>query len=214
MRVLSILAVILLAACSSSPAASERPAEHAGTPRAEPVGPELAEAIFAGGCFWCMEGPFEALDGVVGVVSGYTGGRVEAPTYEEVSAGGTGHAEAVRVIYDPRRIDYERLLEVYWHNVDPTQADGQFCDHGDQYRTAIFVVDDEQRRAAEASRERIREELGRAIVTEIEDAGAFWVAEDYHQDYYRTNPVRYRSYRMGCGRDRRLQQLWGEQSGH
>ena len=214
MRTSLVLASVLLAACSSSPAPTERSARAEGTQRAEPVGPDLAEAIFAGGCFWCMEGPFESIDGVLGVVSGYTGGRGDAPTYEQVSSGGTGHAEAVRVLYDPARVGYERLLEVYWHNVDPTQADGQFCDHGDQYRTAIFVVDEEQRRLAEASRERVREELGREIVTQIEDAGAVWVAEDYHQDYYRTNPVRYRTYRAGCGRDARLRQVWGEEIAH
>ncbi len=205
-------ALFLIAACSSPPAPTASSAP--GTQRAEPVGPDLAEAIFAGGCFWCMEAPFESIDGVLGAVSGYTGGRVDAPTYEQVSSGETGHAESVRVLYDPSRVDYERLLEVYWHNVDPTQSSGQFCDHGEQYRTAIFVVNEEQRRLAEASRERIREELGRPVVTEIVDAGPFWVAEDYHQDYYRTNPVRYRMYRTGCGRDARLRELWGEASAH
>lgn len=201
----------LLAACSSPASPSSEPAR---TLRAEPASPELAEAIFAGGCFWCMEAPFEQIDGVLGAVSGYTGGRTEGPTYEEVSAGRTGHAEAVRVLFDPARVSYERLLEVYWRNVDPTQAGGQFCDHGAQYRTAIFVVGEEQRRLAEASRERVREQLGRAVVTEIADAGPFWVAEAYHQDFYRTSPVRYRTYRAGCGRDARLRALWGEAGEH
>ncbi|HJL14447.1 MAG TPA: peptide-methionine (S)-S-oxide reductase MsrA [Sandaracinaceae bacterium LLY-WYZ-13_1] len=194
-------------ACSSS-------SQGQSTARAPDLREGQAEAIFAGGCFWCMEGPFERIDGVSSVTSGYTGGSVEGPSYEQVSRGGTGHAEAVRVVYDPDRVDYARLLEVYWHNVDPTQSDGQFCDHGDQYRTAIFVVNDEQRRLAEASKRRVREELGRRVVTEIVDAEPFWVAEDYHQDYYRTHPTRYRRYRAGCGRDRRLRELWGEDAAH
>ncbi|MCZ7680518.1 MAG: peptide-methionine (S)-S-oxide reductase MsrA [Sandaracinaceae bacterium] len=210
MRNLAFVAA-LLAACSSPASPTTEPAR---TLRAEPVSPDLAEAVFAGGCFWCMEAPFEQLDGVLGVVSGYTGGRSEGPTYAEVSSGGTGHAEAVRVLYDPRRVSYARLLEVYWHNVDPTQVDGQFCDHGDQYRTAIFVVSEEQRRLAERSRERVREQLGRAVVTEIVDAGPFWVAEAYHQDFHRTSPVRYRTYRASCGRDARLRALWGEAAAH
>lgn len=215
MRSISSLAVFLtLAACSSSADGQRAAPAPAGSPEAPPVPAGRAEAIFAGGCFWCMEGPFEALDGVVSVTSGYTGGRERAPTYEQVSAGETGHAEAVRVIFDPARIGYARLLEVYWHNVDPTQAGGQFCDHGEQYRTAIFVHGEAQRRLALASRDRVAEALGRPIVTAIEDAGPFWVAEDYHQDFYRTNPTRYRSYRAGCGRDARLRQLWGASAGH
>ena len=173
-----------------------------------------AEAVFAGGCFWCMEGPFEAIDGVISVTSGYTGGHVEGPSYEQVSSGSTGHAESVRVVYDPSRVTYEQLLEVYWHNVDPTQADGQFCDHGTQYRSAIFPRNAEERRLAEASRARAAETLGRPVVTTIEDTQPFWVAEDYHQDFYRTHPARYQSYRAGCGRDRRLHELWGDAAAH
>lgn len=184
------------------------------TPRAPALTSGRAEAVFAGGCFWCMEGPFEALEGVDSVTSGYTGGTVEGPSYDEVSAGGTGHAEAVRIVFDPGRITYARLLEVYWHNVDPTQRDGQFCDHGTQYRTAIFVVDGEQRRLAEASRAHTARTLGRAVVTMIDDAGPFFVAEDYHQDFHRTRPARYRSYRVGCGRDARLRELWGVSVAH
>lgn len=208
MRTIATLAAsLILAACSSSQGQDRD--ERAGSPAAPPVPTGRAEAIFAGGCFWCMEAPFEALRGVESVTSGYTGGRERAPTYGQVSSGATGHAEAVRVIFDPAQITYARLLEVYWRNVDPTQAGGQFCDRGEQYRTAIFVVDAEQRRLATASREEAARALGRRIVTPIEDATTFWVAEDDHQDFYRTNPTRYRSYRAGCGRDARLRELWG-----
>ncbi|MEQ8233592.1 MAG: peptide-methionine (S)-S-oxide reductase MsrA [Gammaproteobacteria bacterium] len=171
----------------------------------------LATAIFAGGCFWCMEGPFDVLDGVVSTTSGYIGGDVVDPTYEQVSAGGTGHAEAVEVVYDPGRISYERLLEVFWRNVDPTTADRQFCDRGTQYRPAIFVLDAEQRAAAEASRAALAADkpFPGEIVVAIETAGAFYAAEEYHQDFYRKNPFRYRFYRTNCGRDRRLEELWG-----
>jgi peptide-methionine (S)-S-oxide reductase len=179
------------------------------------AGPRVAVATFAGGCFWCMEPPFDRLDGVVSTISGYTGGTVQNPSYEQVSGGRTGHTEAVQVTYDPSRISYERLLEVFWLNIDPTVKDRQFCDIGSQYRAAIFVHGAEQRRLAEASKaalERDRPFKG-AIVTEIADAGAFYPAEEYHQDYYRKNPVRYRYYRTGCGRDARLKELWGARAG-
>ena len=205
-------APLLVLACSSSSQGQAGSAGH--TARAPDLEPGQAEAIFAGGCFWCMEHPFERLDGVVSVTSGYTGGRIAGPSYRQVASGTTRHAEAVRVVYDPERIDYERLLEVFWHNIDPTQRDGQFCDRGSQYRTGIFVVDEEQRRLAEASKRAVAERLDASVVTEVRDAGAFWVAEDYHQDYYRTHPVRYRTYRTGCGRDRRLRELWGEAAWH
>jgi peptide-methionine (S)-S-oxide reductase len=175
-----------------------------------------AVATFAGGCFWCMEPPYDKLDGVVATISGYTGGTKVDPTYQEVSAGGTGHTEAVQVTYDPDKVSYERLLEVFWENVDPLDAGGQFCDRGSQYRTGIFVHDGEQRRLAEASKQEL-EESGRfeePIVTEIEEAGPFYPAEDYHQDYYEKNPVRYKFYRWGCGRDQRLAELWGEPPTH
>jgi len=168
-----------------------------------------AVATFAGGCFWCMEPPFEALPGVVSVTSGYTGGTKADPTYEEVSAGGTGHAESVEIVYDPAKVSFEKLLDVFWHNVDPTVADRQFCDVGTQYRTAIFVHDDAQRKAAEASLAEVQKKLGVPVKTEIVQAGPFYRAEDYHQDYYKKNPVRYRFYRYGCGRDARLQAIWG-----
>lgn len=179
--------------------------------------PALAKATFAGGCFWCMEKPFEDLPGVVSVTSGYSGGEKRSPTYEEVSAGTTGHAEAVQVIYDPRTITYAQLLEVYWHNVDPTTPEGQFCDHGRQYRSAIFVHDETQKRLAEESRKEKQAELAqrvnKPIVTEIVPFREFWPAEEYHQNFYKKNPVRYQSYRLGCGRDRRLQELWGDKAG-
>jgi peptide-methionine (S)-S-oxide reductase len=170
-----------------------------------------AVATFAGGCFWCMEPPFDKLPGVLETTSGYTGGRKRNPTYEEVSAGSTGHTEAVQVRYDPTRISYDRLLEVFWRNIDPTVKDRQFCDVGSQYRAAIFVHDDAQRRAAEASRAALdrTKPFKQAIVTPIETAGDFWPAEEYHQDYYVKNPLRYSYYRTGCGRDRRLAELWG-----
>ena len=170
-----------------------------------------AKATFAGGCFWCMEPPFDKLDGVISTTSGYTGGAKVKPTYEEVSAGSTGHAEAVQVEYDPKKVSYEKLLDVFWHNVDPTQKDGQFCDHGSQYRTGIFVHDAEQKRLADAS----KAALGKSkpfkgdIVTEIVPATTFYPAEEYHQDYYIKNPLRYKLYRTGCGRDARLKEVWG-----
>ena len=170
---------------------------------------ERAVATFAGGCFWCVESDFDHLPGVVETVSGYTGGTVEDPTYEQVSAGGTGHREAVRISYDPSRVSYEELLTAFWHSVDPTDPGGQFCDRGESYQTAIFVHDEEQRRVAEASKETAQEALGETIVTPIEDAGTFYPAEDYHQDYYEKNPVRYRVYRWNCGRDDRIEQVWG-----
>jgi peptide-methionine (S)-S-oxide reductase len=171
----------------------------------------LAKATFAGGCFWCMEPPFDKLEGVVSTTSGYTGGRKKNPTYQEVSAGGTGHTEAVQVVYDPNKISYEKLLEVFWRNVDPLDPKGQFCDKGNQYRTGIFYHDEKQRELAEASK-RALEKSGRLkspIVTQIVPASEFYPAEAYHQDYYQKNPVRYKFYRLNCGRDQRLEKLWG-----
>jgi peptide-methionine (S)-S-oxide reductase len=183
-----------------------------GAARAADSAPEgTAIAIFAGGCFWCMEHPFDELDGVISTTSGYTGGHVANPTYHQVSSGTTGHAEAVQVVYDPAKVGYDKLLEVFWHNVDPLDAGGQFCDRGSQYRTGIFYTTEEQRRLAEASKKAL-EDSGRLpapIVTEIVEAGPFYPAEDYHQDYYKTNPVRYKFYRFTCGRDQRLEEVWG-----
>ena len=177
--------------------------------------PEKATAIFAGGCFWCEETAFEGLPGVLSVTSGYTGGSVKNPTYEQVSSGGTGHAESVEVAYDPTKTTYEKLLEVYWHNVDPFQKDGQFCDHGNQYRSAIFYQGDAQKKAAEASKARLEEDpkFKGKIVTQIVAASAFYPAEEYHQDFWKKSPARYYSYRAGCGRDARLKQIWGEAAG-
>jgi peptide-methionine (S)-S-oxide reductase len=177
-----------------------------------PVPAGAAIATFAGGCFWCMEPPFDALPGVLATTSGYTGGSVANPSYEQVSAGGTGHAEAVRVVFDPRRVTYAQLLEVFWRNVDPLAKDRQFCDRGAQYRSAIFTHDAEQRRLAEASRAALASSgrLHGEIATQIADAGPFYPAEAYHQDYATRNPLRYRYYRYGCGRDARLREVWGE----
>jgi peptide-methionine (S)-S-oxide reductase len=174
-----------------------------------------ATATFAGGCFWCMQPPFEHLDGVLSTTVGYTGGHTKNPTYEEVSAGGTGHAESVQVVYDPAKISYEKLLDVFWHNIDPLTADGQFCDHGNQYRSAIFYHDETQRRLAEASKQALEKSrrFDQPIVTQIVPATEFYPAEDYHQKYHEKNPLHYKYYRWNCGRDQRLKALWGAAPG-
>ena len=180
------------------------------------VPPGHAVATFAGGCFWCMEPPYDKIPGVDATISGYTGGRVTNPSYEQVSSGSTGHAEAVQVVYDPKKVTYEQLLDIFWHNIDPTVKDRQFCDGGSQYRSAIFYHDEAQRKAAEASKAALEKSkpFKEPIVTQIVMAGPFYPAEDYHQDYYTKNPVRYNLYRSGCGRDARLKQLWGDKAGH
>ena len=175
----------------------------------EPARPHLAKATFAGGCFWCMEPPFDKLDGVLSTISGYTGGKKKNPTYEEVSAGGTGHAEAVEVTYDPKKINYAKLLDVFWRNVDPLTPNRQFCDGGSQYRTAIFYHDETQKRLADESKKALSKRFKEPIVTEVVPAKEFYPAEDYHQDYYIKNPLRYKFYRYNCGRDQRLEELWG-----
>jgi len=169
-------------------------------------------ATFAGGCFWCMEPPFDELAGVISTTSGYTGGNTKSPNYAQVSAGGTGHAEAVEVLFDPALISYEKLLEVYWRNIDPLTPTRQFCDVGSQYRPAIFYHSEEQRRLAEASKEALDKAgtFAVPIAVEIVAAGEFWPAEEYHQNYYLKNPIRYKFYRYGCGRDQRLEELWGK----
>ena len=172
-------------------------------------GAETVKATFAGGCFWCMEPPFDKLDGVISTISGYAGGTKKNPTYEEVSAGKTGHAEVVQITYDPKKITYEKLLEVFWHNVDPLTPNRQFCDVGSQYRTAIFYHDETQKRLAEESKKALSKRFKEPIVTEIVAASVFYPAEDYHQDYYIKNPLRYKYYRYSCGRDQRLEALWG-----
>ncbi|MGE5526709.1 MAG: peptide-methionine (S)-S-oxide reductase MsrA [Rhodospirillaceae bacterium] len=183
---------------------------HAG--EAKPASAAPARATFAGGCFWCMEPPYDKLPGVISTTSGYMGGKTKNPTYEQVSTGRTGHAEVVQVAYDPKVVSYEKLLEVFWRNIDPTQRDGQFCDHGSQYRTAIFYHDEEQRRLAEASKAALAKSkpFKGDIVTQIAKAEEFYPAEDYHQDFYKKNPTRYKFYRAGCGRDARLTELWGK----
>ncbi|HEV2845225.1 MAG TPA: peptide-methionine (S)-S-oxide reductase MsrA [Thermoanaerobaculia bacterium] len=177
--------------------------------KAPAAGRQLAKATFAGGCFWCMEPPYDKLDGVVSTTSGYTGGQKKKPTYEEVSAGVTGHTEAVEIVYDPAKVSYQKLLDVFWHNIDPLVKDRQFCDAGTQYRSAIFFHNEEQRRLAEATKAEVQKRFKQPVVTQIVAASVFYPAEEYHQDYYEKNPVRYKFYRNGCGRDRRLEQLWG-----
>jgi peptide-methionine (S)-S-oxide reductase len=179
------------------------------------IASRLEKATFAGGCFWCMESPFDKLQGVVSVTAGYTGGQVKNPTYEQVSAGGTGHAESVQIVYDPKKISYAKLLDVFWHNVDPTVTDRQFCDIGDQYRTAIFYHNEEQQQAAKQSKTALEKSKSfkEIVVTEIVKASEFYQAEEYHQQYYKKNPFRYKYYRTGCGRDHRLKELWGDMAG-
>jgi peptide-methionine (S)-S-oxide reductase len=177
------------------------------------TGPKQATATFAGGCFWCMEAPFDKLPGVASVTVGYTGGKKDQPTYHEVSAGTTGHTEAVQIVYDPSKVTYQKLVDIFWRNIDPLTANAQFCDHGSQYRSAIFYHDEEQKQVAEQSKAELEKSkrFDKPIVTEIAAAGKFWPAEDYHQHYYVKNPTSYKVYRFGCGRDRRLEQLWGKQ---
>ena len=168
-------------------------------------------AIFAGGCFWCMEPPFDKLDGVISTTSGYTSGHKDNPTYAEVSAGQTGHTEAVEIIFDPNKISYEKLLEVYWKNIDPVAVNRQFCDSGTQYRSGIYFLDKKQETAARTSLQQLEKTkpFTENIATEIKAASIFYPAENYHQDYYQKNPLRYKYYRYSCGRDQRLEQLWG-----
>jgi peptide-methionine (S)-S-oxide reductase len=179
-------------------------------------GVKLEKATFAGGCFWCMEAPFDKQPGVVSVTAGYTGGQVNNPTYEQVSAGGTGHAEAVQIVYDPAKIGYDRLLEIFWRNIDPTVKDRQFCDTGHQYRSAIFTHSPEQQTLALRSKAALEKSktFAAPVVTEIVPAGEFYPAEKYHQHYYQKNPIRYTYYRSSCGRDWRLKELWGSTAGH
>lgn len=174
--------------------------------------PQQATATFAGGCFWCMEPPYDKLDGVISTTSGYMGGHVDKPTYQQVSHGNTGHTEVVQVIYDPAVISYQKLLDTYWKNIDPTDARGQFCDKGSQYRTEIFYHNAEQRNLAQQSKAELlnNKPFKGDITTPISAAKTFYAAEDYHQDYYQKNPIRYKYYRYSCGRDNRLEELWGE----
>jgi peptide-methionine (S)-S-oxide reductase len=198
-------ALAFFAAVVTGPAAAQ-PDASAGRP---------AVATFAGGCFWCVEADFDKVPGVLSTTSGYIGGKVANPTYNQVSAGGTGHAEAVEIAFDPSKVSYQKLLDVFWRNHDPLAKDRQFCDRGDQYRPAIFYHDEEQRQLAEASKKAVQEKFApRVVQTEIVKAGTFTKAEDYHQDYYEKNPVRYKFYRFNCGRDQRLEELWGKPDKH
>jgi peptide-methionine (S)-S-oxide reductase len=185
------------------------------TTTAPPTG-NYSKAIFAGGCFWCMEKPFDEIGGVIDTTSGYTGGTQENPTYREVSGGGTGHTESVQVTYDPSKVKYETLLKTFWRNIDPLDTKGQFCDKGTQYRSGIFYSNSDQKQLAEASKAELANSgrFDRPIATEITQASTFYPAEDYHQNYYKTNSVKYKVYRFGCGRDQRLTQLWGDEAGH
>lgn len=216
------LLLTLLLACARPPAAdgptteiaSATPKEE-GTKPAAPPGPGQEQAIFAGGCFWCTESDLEKVEGVISVESGYVGGPEQAPTYEQVSSHRTGHAEAVRVIFDPTKVTYAALTERFWRTIDPFQVDGQFCDRGHQYRSALFPLDEAQRAVAEASKAAMDARFEEPIATSIETPGTFWLAEDYHQDFYKNNPTRYYSYRLGCGRDARTAEIWGDEAaGH
>jgi peptide-methionine (S)-S-oxide reductase len=200
-------ALALFGALGSAASAQDRTKEAAPPPAG------MAVATFAGGCFWCMEPPFDKLAGVASTTSGYTGGHVEGATYKEVSNGGTGHTEAVQIVYDPQKVSYQTLLETFWRNIDPFDANGQFCDKGEPYRPAIFAHDDEQARLAETSKAAIQSRLKQPIVVKVEKAAPFYVAESYHQNYYQENPVRYRYYRSSCGRDARLGEIWGSEAG-
>lgn len=205
-----LLSLLLTAATSMAPfTRAEAPAPAKAAPTA------TSRAIFAGGCFWCMEAPFDKLDGVISTTAGYTGGSKKDPTYKEVSAGITGHTEAVEIVFDPGKVTYQKLLDVFWHNIDPTTKDAQFCDHGSQYRSGIFYLDEGQKSAALTSKAALEKNKSfkGAIVTEITAATQFYPAEEYHQDYYRKNPIRYNYYRTGCGRDARLKDLWGDKAG-
>lgn len=197
-----------MAGCAQASAAAQ--------PKADGTQPAHTQtAIFAGGCFWCMEQAFEQVEGVVEAVSGYTGGHVPDPTYEQVGSGGTGHVEAVKVIYNPDRVSYRALLKTYWHNVDPTDPNGQFCDQGPSYRPVIFVANQHQRQLATQSKQALKNnpDAPSPILVPIVEVSEFWRAEDYHQDYYRKNPIRYHYYKWACGRADRLEELWGKQAG-
>jgi peptide-methionine (S)-S-oxide reductase len=208
---LIVAAFIAVVVAVAAALAQSRP-EKSGAPSGRP----LATATLAGGCFWCVESDFDKIDGVISTTSGYIGGRKANPTYQEVSAGGTGHTEAVQIVFDPSRVSYRTLVDRFWTTIDPTVKDQQFCDVGSQYRSGIFFHDDEQRREAEASKAAIEKSkpFKQPIVTEITMATTFYPAEEYHQDYYLKNPIRYRYYRNGCGRDARLKQLWGDKATH
>jgi len=208
MKLHSILMLALTLALSGAGPAGAQPA---ASKKEGPATQATAKATFAGGCFWCMEEAFDKVPGVIATTSGYMGGQTKNPTYEQVSTGRSGRAEVVQVEYDPAKVTYEKLLDAFWRNIDPTQKDAQFCDHGTQYRSAVFYHNDEQRRAVEASRTALagNKPFKGEIVTQVAKADVFYPAEGYHQDYYQKNPVRYQFYKSGCGREARLKELWG-----
>lgn len=211
-----VLVLLALAACGNLAGAGGTLAADR-TPKTLAAPPPLtnqAAAVFAGGCFWCMEKPFDKLTGVISTTSGYTGGEISGPSYSEVSNHATRHIEALRVIYDPAVVTYAQLLQVFWHNIDPTQANGQFCDKGDQYRSAVFTNDADEKKLALRSKKEVQARLGEPVVTLVLPDGPFWVAEAYHQDFYTKSPEHYSRYRTGCGRDRRLKELWADDAGH
>jgi len=206
---LSLLTLLFVSGGSLAAAPAQKPA---APPPAKAAHTEVA--TFAMGCFWCAETQYESQPGVLSVISGYTGGKEEHPTYEQVSSGTTGHYESVQVTFDPTKTTYAKLLDLFWHGIDPTQGNGQFCDHGKQYRSVVFVADERQRKLAEDSKHAIEAShvLKAPIVTQILPATAFWPAEDYHQDFWKKDPQRYHEYREGCGRDRRLAEIWGDKA--
>ncbi len=217
MRYALIVSLIGLACSSPAAAPADAPSSQPGGAQAPPpaAAPEgLAVATFAGGCFWCMEAPFDKTPGVVSTTSGYTDGHKKDPKYKEVGAGKTGHTEGIRVVFDPEKVTYAQLLDIFWHNIDPAQAGGQFCDRGPMYRTGIYFHDAAQKKAAEDTKAKVAAKLGVTVVTDIKAATVFYPAEDYHQDFYKKNPGHYQRYRTGCGRDRRLKEIWGASAGH
>lgn len=199
-RAISTICLAFFLGCNSS---------NAGTQAAPAPETHQASAVFAGGCFWCLEKDFEKLEGVTSAVSGYSGGKLQNPTYAQVSSHSTQHLEVVQVNYDPALVSYAELLDYFWHHIDPLDSEGQFCDKGHQYTSAIFVSTESERQAALSSKESTRKALGEPIATVIRDAAPFWEAEGYHQDYYKKNPWRYNAYRASCGRDKRVRQIWG-----
>lgn len=201
MKFACVSAALIAATLAAAPASAEQAARPAG---------KDAVAVFAGGCFWCVEDAFDKVPGVTETTSGYTGGHVDNPTYEQVSGEKTGHKESVQVRYDPAKVSYGRLLDIYWHNVDPTDGGGQFCDRGDSYRSVIYTLDPEQRTEAEASKKNVGAKLGKPIATEIAGAAKFYPAEDYHQGYHDKNAVKYKYYKWACGRAQRLEEIWGK----
>lgn len=212
----ALFALSLLACGAAAEPRTEPPEGVTGPTGLEPSATqgEHEVALLAGGCFWCLESAFDGKPGIIEAVSGYAGGHTTHPAYKEIGRGNTGHTEVVRVVYDPSVLSYDDVLTVFWHNIDPTDGKGQFCDRGSQYRPAIFPMDSDQKAEAEASARAIGVQLGADLAKRIEPAAVFWRAEEYHQDFHLKQPVHYQRYRTGCGRDARLKEIWGEQAGH